>query len=222
MEPLAASGRWDDSQPALRVTAADAPLEVRCGAVQDEVKHHGRPSRLTFARRCPDADRVMSRPVPGWRSFLALCPSATTACRAMLPVASFVTMDVGFVITDVGFHRGWCGLPQQDHPATHHGEALISCSFPPGSCAGSDRRCPRSAATGGVLRGVATPGVSDGLSGQSSFQLLSAAPVIARLAACRCRRCRGGRPCPGRCPGTVPPWRPGLPRPARRSPPPGR
>jgi hypothetical protein len=42
----------------------------------------------------------------------------------MLPVASFITMDVSFVITDVvGFHRGWCGLRQQDHPASHHGEA---------------------------------------------------------------------------------------------------
>ena len=29
MERLVASGRWDDSLPALRVTAADARLEVR-------------------------------------------------------------------------------------------------------------------------------------------------------------------------------------------------
>ena len=65
-------------------------------------------------------------------------------------------------------------------------------------------------------------GLSDGLSGQSSFPFVSAAPVIGHFAAYRCRRCPGGRPCPGRCLWTVWPWRPGPPHPARRSPPPGR
>src|SRR5690242_4845228 len=37
MEPLVASGRWDDSLPAVRVSVADRRLEVRWGVVQDEV-----------------------------------------------------------------------------------------------------------------------------------------------------------------------------------------
>jgi len=40
------------------------------------------------------------------------------------------------------------------------------------------------------------------------LRLVSAAPVMARAAAYRCRRCPAGRPCPGRCPRTVWPWRP--------------
>ena len=53
-------------------------------------------------------------------------------------------------------------------------------------------------------------------------QRLSTAPVITRPAAYRCQRCPAGWSCPRRSPAPVSPWRPGTPRPARRSPPRGR